>query len=242
MEKLDFGTKLIEVRKAKGLTQDEVAEKCKITVRTIQRIESGLVTPRAFTIKIISETLGFDFFETSNTGYEVCTENQNSNLENHKVLWYLKDLFNLKTNAMKKISILSTSLLMIGFIFAFIIETKAQSENPKNLKSLTIQFNEDNSIKRIETAFTNNLTLDSLVSIKNELKTRRITVNYKMIEFDSSNHLLKIDCEVNCNDGFSGGFSIGYLNGENKNKRFGFYRDYSKNPKSPFGTGLIDKK
>ena len=81
MEKLDFGPKLIEVRKAKGLTQDEVAEKCKITVRTIQRIESGKVAPRAFTIKIISETLGFDFFETSNTGYEVFTENRNSNLE-----------------------------------------------------------------------------------------------------------------------------------------------------------------
>ena len=63
MEKLDFGTKLIDVRKAKGLTQDEVAEKCKITVRTIQRIESGAVKPRAFTIKIISDVLGFDFFE-----------------------------------------------------------------------------------------------------------------------------------------------------------------------------------
>lgn len=241
MEKLDFGTKLIEVRKAKGLTQDEVAEKCKITVRTIQRIESGIVTPRAFTIKVISENLGFDFFETSNTGFEVHTENQNSNLENHKVLWYLKDLFNLKTNAMKKISILSTSLLMIGFIFVFIIETKAQSENHKNFKSLTIQFNEDNSVKRIEAAFTNNLTLDSLIRIKNELKVRGITVNYKKYEFDAGNHLLKIDCEVNCNDGYNGSFAIGLLNAENKDKRFGFYRDYSKNSVSHFGTGLIDK-
>ena len=61
MRNLDFGTKLIEVRKAKGLTQEEVAEKCKITARTIQRIESGKVKPRSFTIKLISETLGFDF-------------------------------------------------------------------------------------------------------------------------------------------------------------------------------------
>jgi transcriptional regulator with XRE-family HTH domain len=53
MEKLGFGIKLVEIRKAKGLTQEEVAEKCKITVRTIQRIESGIVNPRAFTIKII---------------------------------------------------------------------------------------------------------------------------------------------------------------------------------------------
>lgn len=241
MKKLDFGTKLIEVRIAKGLTQSDVAEKCKISVRTIQRIESGLVTPRAFTIKVICETLEFDFFETSKTGYEVCTENQNSNLEDHKVLWYLKDLFNLKTNAMKKISILTTSLLVISFLFAFIIETKAQSDEKQKNKSLIIQFNEDNSIKRIEVAFTNNLTLDSLISIRNELKIRGITVNYNMLEFDSSNHLLKIDCWVNCNDGYSGAFGIGELNTENKNKRIGFYRDYSKNSKYPFGTGGIKK-
>ena len=63
MEKQAFGKKLLEVRKAKGLTQEEVAEKCGITIRTIQRIESGLVEPRVYTIKIISETIGFEFFE-----------------------------------------------------------------------------------------------------------------------------------------------------------------------------------
>lgn len=242
MQKLDFRTKLIEVRKAKGLTQQEVAEKCKITVRTIQRIESGTVIPRAFTIKVIGEALGFDFFEASNTEYEAFTENQNSNLKGHKVLWYLKDLFNLKTNTMKKVSILSSLLLIIGLLFAFIIDTKAQSENQKNLKSLTIQLNEDNSIKRIEAAFTNNLTADSLENIKNELQNRGITVNYKILEFDLNKHLLKINCEVNCNDGYNGSFLIGMLNAENKNKRFGFYRDYSKNAVNPFGTGLIEKK
>lgn len=61
MEKQLFGKKLLEIRKAKGLTQEEVAEKCGITTRTIQRIESGLVEPRAYTIKTISETIGFEF-------------------------------------------------------------------------------------------------------------------------------------------------------------------------------------
>ncbi|MEB2782496.1 helix-turn-helix transcriptional regulator [Algoriphagus sp. C2-6-M1] len=53
MEEEDFGKKLIEVRKVKGLTQAEVAEMCKIATRTIQRIETGIVKPRAFTIKLI---------------------------------------------------------------------------------------------------------------------------------------------------------------------------------------------
>ena len=63
---MDFGKKLIEVRKQKGLTQAEVAEKCNVTIRTIQRIESGTVKPRSSTIKLIPEALEFEFFETSN--------------------------------------------------------------------------------------------------------------------------------------------------------------------------------
>ena len=86
MEKQAFGKKLLEVRKAKGLTQEEVAEKCGITIRTIQRIESGLVEPRIYTIKIISETIGFEFFESSNTGNEVKSEKQNSNIDKHPIL------------------------------------------------------------------------------------------------------------------------------------------------------------
>lgn len=114
MEKPDFGEKLIDVRKAKGLTQEEVAEKCKITVRTIQRIESGQVKPRTFTIKIISDALGFDFFEASNIGYDVNQVNQNRTVEKHNFLWYLKDLFNLKTNTMKKVTLLSIIFGLIG--------------------------------------------------------------------------------------------------------------------------------
>ena len=237
MEKLDFGTKLIEIRKAKGLTQDEVAEKCKITVRTIQRIESGIVTPRAFTIKVICETLGFEFFEATNTGYEVFTENQNSNLEDHKVLWYLKDLFNLKTNAMKKISILATLLLVFGFLFVLIIDTKAQSNDMKNGNCLTIELNTDKTIKKIEAVYTNSLTLDSLVRVKNELENHGIIVNYKKLEFDKENHLISIYCDVDCNDGFKGSFGIGMLDTDNRKTRMGFVRDYSKTAKTPFCTG-----
>lgn len=241
MEKLKFGVKLIEVRKSKGLTQEEVAEKCKITVRTIQRIESGIVAPRAYTIKIISEVLGFDFFETSISGYDSNVADHNTKAGKHAILWYLKDLFNSKTNTMKKISILTSSFLMIGFLFVFILETKAQSDSKVNSNSLVIQFNNDESIKRIEAAFTNSLTLDSLIRIKNELKIKGITLNYINMEFDNTNHLLSIDCEVNCNDGFSGSFSVDFLKALRKDKRFGFYRDYSKNAKKPFGTGLIER-
>ncbi len=234
MKKSDFRTRLIEVRKAKGLTQKEVAEKCKITVRTIQRIESGKVKPRAFTIKLISETLGFDFFTSRNTEYDINSKNQRLKLVGYNILRYLKNPLNLKSNTMKKISILSMSLLAIVLIFS-IFKTTAQTETNK---SLIIELNEDQSIKRVKAAFTHNLTLDSLVQIKNDLENIGILLNYKMIEFDTQNMLLSIDCQVVCNDGFSGSFRT--ITTHNKDTKIGFYRDYSPNAKSPFGTGGLD--
>ncbi|MDD4637402.1 MAG: helix-turn-helix transcriptional regulator [Bacteroidales bacterium] len=53
MKQPELGRKISELRKAKGLTQEELVEKCNIGVRTIQRIETGEVTPRSYTIKAI---------------------------------------------------------------------------------------------------------------------------------------------------------------------------------------------
>lgn len=50
-----------EARLQSGLTQSELAEKCHLNIRTIQRIESGLVSPRFFTLNLINEVLGTNF-------------------------------------------------------------------------------------------------------------------------------------------------------------------------------------
>lgn len=227
-----FWKKLIETRDAKGLTQAEVAEMCKIATRTIQRIETGVVKPRAFTIKLISETLGFDFFEASNTGYDVKSENQVSNSESHSFLWLLKDLFNLKTNAMRKISILSTTTLIIFLsLFAFISESFAQT--PSKRSSITVQKNADKSVKRIEVRFTNYLTYDSLVSIKNDIEEYNIKINYKIIEFDEDNYLKEISLEAFSDMG-SGSFHMPLSDSA---KIGGFFVDYSKDAKTKFCIG-----
>jgi|SRR5690606_32731774 transcriptional regulator with XRE-family HTH domain len=61
MKQPELGLKIVELRKAKGLTQEELVERCNINVRTIQRIEAGEVTPRSYTIKSIMAALGYDF-------------------------------------------------------------------------------------------------------------------------------------------------------------------------------------
>lgn len=50
MKQQELGTKLAELRKAKGLTQEDLVAKCNINVRTLQRIEAGEVIPRSYTL------------------------------------------------------------------------------------------------------------------------------------------------------------------------------------------------
>ncbi|MFT5570462.1 MAG: transcriptional regulator with XRE-family HTH domain [Cyclobacteriaceae bacterium] len=55
-----LGQRLYDIRMERGYTQLELREKSHVSVRTIQRIESGAVTPRTVTIKILLEALGED--------------------------------------------------------------------------------------------------------------------------------------------------------------------------------------
>jgi uncharacterized Tic20 family protein/DNA-binding Xre family transcriptional regulator len=69
MNQPQLGLKVAELRQQKGLTQERLAELCEVSPRTIQRIESGEVDPRAFTLHCLGEALEFDFGE-ENTGNE----------------------------------------------------------------------------------------------------------------------------------------------------------------------------
>jgi transcriptional regulator with XRE-family HTH domain len=60
MKQPDLGLKVSELRKEKGFTQEQLAEVCEVTPRTIQRIESGEVEPRAFNRNSLSNVLEFD--------------------------------------------------------------------------------------------------------------------------------------------------------------------------------------
>jgi len=60
MKQPDLGRKISELRKIKGFTQEELVDKCNISVRTLQRIETGLVMPRSYTIRTIFAALDYD--------------------------------------------------------------------------------------------------------------------------------------------------------------------------------------
>lgn len=60
MNQHEIGRKLSELRKNKGLTQEELAIRCGVNVRTIQRIETGTVSPRIATLKLIGAELDYE--------------------------------------------------------------------------------------------------------------------------------------------------------------------------------------
>jgi len=63
MNQPDLGLRVFELRQQKGFTQEQLAEKCEVSPRTIQRIESGEVDPRSYTLQCLSDSLNYDFME-----------------------------------------------------------------------------------------------------------------------------------------------------------------------------------
>ncbi|MDT0539029.1 helix-turn-helix transcriptional regulator [Croceitalea sp. P059] len=61
MQQPQLGLKISELRKQKGLTQEELVDQCNINVRTLQRIENGEVSPRSYTVKTILSALDYDY-------------------------------------------------------------------------------------------------------------------------------------------------------------------------------------
>jgi transcriptional regulator with XRE-family HTH domain len=133
MNQPELGKKIIELRKSKGLTQDELVSKCNLNIRTLQRIESGEVTPRVYTLRLIFSALDYDFDNSfvTNTSQGIVA------FRLEQFYKYILDLFNLKTNTMKKISILTIILLsVLTGIFIISGKTNAQRKND-NISSLT---------------------------------------------------------------------------------------------------------
>jgi transcriptional regulator with XRE-family HTH domain len=80
MKQPELGRKISELRKAKGWTQEELVEKCNISVRTIQRIETGEVMPRTYTVKTIFGALDYELDK-------VFAEDRDDNSSGNKWHW-----------------------------------------------------------------------------------------------------------------------------------------------------------
>ncbi len=60
---MEIGQRIKEFRAQKGITQEELASRTGLSVRTIQRIENGEVDPRYHSLNVIAEALEVDYTE-----------------------------------------------------------------------------------------------------------------------------------------------------------------------------------
>ena len=152
----ELGKKIADYRKSKGFTQEDLVERCNLSVRTLQRIEAGKVTPRIYTVKLILEVLELDF-ENSLSSHK---ENDKGRIEKWLEQFYISfiDLFNLKTNTMKKLSILSVAIFAIIFGISSITNVtfgQSDSKVKKIIKKTNLDFLE----------YFNNGEINSLVEL-----------------------------------------------------------------------------
>lgn len=90
---MTIGHYIKEARLKKGMTQEELAEKTYISVRTIQRIEKNEVDPRSFTLQTIASILEINYEELVNFGN---SDLDDENSEKNKIwlpLLHLSGLF-----------------------------------------------------------------------------------------------------------------------------------------------------
>ncbi|WP_276089972.1 helix-turn-helix domain-containing protein [Pedobacter sp. JY14-1] len=77
MKNNDLAKKIKELRARKGMSQEELAQKSGLSLRTVQRIEGGETEPRGDTLQRIANTLGitpddlFDWTEFEDTRFLV---------------------------------------------------------------------------------------------------------------------------------------------------------------------------
>lgn len=129
MKQPDLGKKILELRLANGLTQGQLAEKCNLSLRTIQRIESAKVTPRSYTIKLIFSNLDYDIYNSfGKLSYKIDRLVYKLRIWFEVFFKYVIGWFNLKTNTMKKLSLVSLIVIFISSGFFLIInDAKGQS-------------------------------------------------------------------------------------------------------------------
>lgn len=121
MKQPQLGNRIRELREKKALTQKDLSFKCKISERTLQRIENGHVNPRAYTLKSLSALLEDDF-----TGQDDIATN--SNFAGKNVNYKL-----LSSSA-------AILIIIFGFFYFFLFK-----EGPSSQANIEQIINEKNS-------------------------------------------------------------------------------------------------
>jgi transcriptional regulator with XRE-family HTH domain len=190
MTQPELGKKIVELRKAKGFTQEELVEKCNLSVRTLQRIESGEVAPRTYTIRLIFTALDFDVHENPTHGFSESKFQLSDRL--NQFYGFVFEMFNFKTHPMKKITILAVTF---GLVFAGVIILSSESKAQKAEQAIKAieeaqnkgnQWMKEGKIDSVLTLYRHDVTVFPNISGKTEVREMLLDAQdggFKLKEF-----------------------------------------------------------
>ena len=110
---MNLGEKISSQRKTKGFSQELLAEKCGVSLRTIQRIENNKSKPRPYTLKVIADALNM----------------QMEQLEQNTDIKLAKDYPLSKINLINSSALLGVLIPLLNII-APVIFWRLNKENP----------------------------------------------------------------------------------------------------------------
>lgn len=165
MKQPQLGKKISALRLTKGLTQTELAQKCNLSLRTIQRIEATEVTPRSYTLKLIFKNLEYDAYYSTDK----------------KTFGSTKEIFSFKKNKTRKILILVTAIFLGVFS---ILQFSSKNKKQFSVEVIETITESQSNIKR----WMNNKQVDSVLTLYSDtacvlnLKCGKVQIGQMMNE------------------------------------------------------------
>ena len=116
-----FGVQLFTARKAKGYTQEQLAEKLNISRTNISRWESGKMMPDLDTIKRLSQLLDYNFFAEQNESTETLPPEVTVSATSEPVQEDTLHAASLKKTGGKKPLLIAASVLVLAVIIVMLL-------------------------------------------------------------------------------------------------------------------------
>lgn len=117
---MEFGARLKEIRTSLNISQKELSEQTRLTLRTIQRIENNEVKPSLYSVKVLGEVLKTNFSEFVKTP-ETKPYEFNVNLKITDMNQFLNDLKALVKTHWKTIFI----IILVIYLFTSYTDIKS---------------------------------------------------------------------------------------------------------------------
>ena len=129
-------SKLKTLREQQNCTQEELSQKSGVSVRTIQRIESGQV-PKGYTLRVLAETLGVE--EKALLDKKVEVENQQKEATRKPVVTNAREADNTKIKLLNLSSLPFTVLPLLNILVPLFLMYFWKLKSPLTKQIISLQ-------------------------------------------------------------------------------------------------------